>query len=323
MWHAKRFHMVHRWGYRLPETSTNKGFRANYRACRSHCLLIDMSYLACIDVTGPEIEILAGLQQCCSTACGLTFAARAYMDGLREGSVAMYHPNAYPYKTIGNVSFVWKPRTSDSNRSLWLWLHPTFHEEVVECLKTVFNLRKNDETDQEAFSVPKWTNNSITMSVLKDKLNRFRLVGPLSSCVIADALTVAPLPKPDYSSADDSVIMLDIDKSVIDVPNTSEIEISIDVEGATSKVKEKRMENAVKNLEEARAALRGLYHQEGWTPSWQQQKDMADRLSSTSPSQFPAGVVLGLLVADPRLSTPPQRTKSTGSAGGNYTLEPQ
>uniref|UniRef100_A0A4W5LXE6 Pop1 N-terminal domain-containing protein n=1 Tax=Hucho hucho TaxID=62062 RepID=A0A4W5LXE6_9TELE len=39
VWHAKRFHMVKRWGYCLGDGPTYKCYRACYRAMSSHCLL--------------------------------------------------------------------------------------------------------------------------------------------------------------------------------------------------------------------------------------------------------------------------------------------
>ncbi len=39
IWHAKRFHMVDLWGYRVPDLPNDKGFRACYRAAANGCLL--------------------------------------------------------------------------------------------------------------------------------------------------------------------------------------------------------------------------------------------------------------------------------------------
>lgn len=40
IWHAKRFHMVKKWGYRLGDRPTCKCYRPCYRAMSSHCLLL-------------------------------------------------------------------------------------------------------------------------------------------------------------------------------------------------------------------------------------------------------------------------------------------
>ncbi len=39
IWHAKRFHMVKKWGYCLGDRPTYKCYRPSYRAMSSHCLL--------------------------------------------------------------------------------------------------------------------------------------------------------------------------------------------------------------------------------------------------------------------------------------------
>ena len=39
IWHAKRFHMTEKWGYKLPLHPNDKGARASYRASAKHCLL--------------------------------------------------------------------------------------------------------------------------------------------------------------------------------------------------------------------------------------------------------------------------------------------
>jgi hypothetical protein len=39
LWHAKRFHMTEKWGYKLADFPNDKSFRACYRATANHCLL--------------------------------------------------------------------------------------------------------------------------------------------------------------------------------------------------------------------------------------------------------------------------------------------
>lgn len=39
IWHAKRFHMVKKWGYCLGDRPTSKCYRPCYRAMSNHCLL--------------------------------------------------------------------------------------------------------------------------------------------------------------------------------------------------------------------------------------------------------------------------------------------
>ena len=39
IWHAKRFHMTEKWGYKLALHPNDKSARASYRASVKHCLL--------------------------------------------------------------------------------------------------------------------------------------------------------------------------------------------------------------------------------------------------------------------------------------------
>lgn len=61
IWHAKRFHMVKKWGYCLGDRPTYKCYRPCYRAMSSHCLLQDLSYYCCIELQGEEEKLLASL----------------------------------------------------------------------------------------------------------------------------------------------------------------------------------------------------------------------------------------------------------------------
>lgn len=49
IWHAKRFHMVKKWGYCLGDRPTFKCYRSSYRAMSSHCLLqVIITELECV-----------------------------------------------------------------------------------------------------------------------------------------------------------------------------------------------------------------------------------------------------------------------------------
>lgn len=152
IWHAKRFHMIEKWGYKLPHFPNDKSFRACYRASANHCLLQDISYYCCIELCGPLDEIIDGLKQHTDKACGLTFAAKVYISGSREGNITVFRKKSYPYGAIGNISFLWKPSNivgpegkdavfseEPEERTLWLWIHPAFYEEFCGELIDTFN----------------------------------------------------------------------------------------------------------------------------------------------------------------------------------------
>jgi ribonuclease P/MRP protein subunit POP1 len=92
-------------------------------------------------------ELLGHLQKLTNKECGLTFGAKAFLNGTREGSVMVYHQNAFPYGAIGRVSFLWKPTEikSDDNvqenetRNIWIWVHPAFYRELLDELILLFH----------------------------------------------------------------------------------------------------------------------------------------------------------------------------------------
>ncbi|XP_016053956.1 PREDICTED: ribonucleases P/MRP protein subunit POP1 [Miniopterus natalensis] len=139
IWHAKRFHMVKKWGYCLGERPTVKSHRACYRAMTNRCLLQDLSYYCCLELKGKEEEILKALSPMCSTDTGLTFAAVHCLSGKCQGSLTLYRSNKYPRDMLGPVTFIWKsersPGHTPESRQLWIWLHPTLKQGILEEIK--------------------------------------------------------------------------------------------------------------------------------------------------------------------------------------------
>ncbi|XP_036326858.1 ribonucleases P/MRP protein subunit POP1, partial [Rhagoletis pomonella] len=145
IWHAKRFHMVERWGYRLPQSSCDKTYRACYRASAEHCLLQDMSFYVCIELKGKLADLRQGFTRLTSPKCGLSIAAKTYATGRREGSIDLFRDSKYPEYALGRVSFMWQPTGEAVNeeeipRTLWLWVHPSAYPAVLEELIKVFEL---------------------------------------------------------------------------------------------------------------------------------------------------------------------------------------
>ncbi|XP_042169369.1 ribonucleases P/MRP protein subunit POP1 isoform X2 [Oncorhynchus tshawytscha] len=149
IWHAKRFHVVKRWGYCLGDRPTYKCYRACYRAMSSHCLLQDMSYYCCVELQGPGEQLLAALSKLTSKETGPTFAAAMCVSGSRQGSVVVYRAGQYPLQPLGPVTFLWRPRTQgrggqedqgsqgSTHRQLWIWAHPTMKTDLLPELQAV------------------------------------------------------------------------------------------------------------------------------------------------------------------------------------------
>ncbi|XP_036064890.1 ribonucleases P/MRP protein subunit POP1 isoform X2 [Onychomys torridus] len=317
IWHAKRFHMVKKWGYCLGERPTAKSHRACYRAMTSLCLLQDLSYYCCLELKGQEEELLKALSQMCSTDTGLTFAAVHCLSGKRQGSLVLYRANKYPREMLGPVTFVWKskktPGDTSEDRQLWIWLHPTLKLAVLEEMKTLCQCsepvnssvcvpeplltaaqesqpepaddkigkkrkRKDDGEGAKGTkktigggardpSQPRSWGSAATGIVISDltmEMNRFRLIGPLSHCILTSALSAAPL----HTGEEDA-------------EETPHHWWSVACKSPDGVLLHRRQEAAFQ-------LLGGI----------------------SSPAEIPAGTILGLTVRDPRVNLPPQRSRA-------------
>lgn len=198
IWHAKRFHMVDRWGYKIAHTSCDKTFRSSYRASARHCLMQDISYVGCIELNGPLERIRIGFEEVRDLQARLSICAKAYVGGQREGVIDLYRQNQYPYGALGRAQFIWQKfqANSDTHR-LWLFVHPSIYRTVVEELLKVFALNRVKTSSITEDYLPKYINGSdrVTLTELRSCLNRFRLTGPLSHSVLLSALKVKQFDK--------------------------------------------------------------------------------------------------------------------------------
>lgn len=184
LWHAKRFHMVERWGFRLADRPCDKAFRACYRASAKHCLLQDVSYLSCIEISGIEDYIIGKLKNLCDCTTGLTMGAKCFLNGNREGECFVFK-NESVKKPIGVVKFIWKkPRLKEDFRTIWIWVHPSFYSEFINVIISEFKV--------ESIGSDEYFNreNNITVRELKYDLCRFSLRGPLSNSILYKALKI-------------------------------------------------------------------------------------------------------------------------------------
>ncbi|KAG5887847.1 hypothetical protein JTB14_005613 [Gonioctena quinquepunctata] len=181
IWHAKRFHMIEKWGYKLPNYGCDRGFRACYRATVKHCLLQDISYHSCVEIKGPYEEIVTKMKRITSATAGLTIAAKSYITGLREGRAILFSVDDAT-KPIGYVYFQWRPADClIAKRTLWLWVHAAYYNEALSTLIGCFNLTENNtySSDTKIYS-----NENLELKSLKWDLSRLRLTGPLSNAVL-------------------------------------------------------------------------------------------------------------------------------------------
>ncbi|KAK6026092.1 ribonuclease P/MRP protein subunit POP1, partial [Ostertagia ostertagi] len=108
IWHAKRFHVIDRWGYRLPDRSFQRNFRPCYRDSVRHCTVRDKSYLSCIVIShNNQSELISMLSPLCANSASPTFAFKSGLDGRYEVSTLIYYPGQYPRGLIGPARFLW------------------------------------------------------------------------------------------------------------------------------------------------------------------------------------------------------------------------
>lgn len=162
-----------------------------------------------MELKGEQEKLLKGLSRICSAQTGLTFAAKIYLSGQFEGRSVLYKADKYPFECIGPCRFMWNPMQDEQLRTLWIWIHPSIYKQIQEELIHIFelNLDSNDSDspiakrrklteEKESFiceqNNSKWSNeNAIYLNSLKDKLNRFKLLGPLSTTILANVLKTA------------------------------------------------------------------------------------------------------------------------------------
>lgn len=195
IWHAKRFHMMNRWGYKLAESSCDKTFRSCYRASSKHCLIQDISYIGCVEIRGALEVLRNGFSRMNDSRLGLGICAKAYVNGKREGSVDLYKIDSYPFNALGKVSFIWKSREpNEVNHKVWISIHPSIYQDTVNELVKVFSLVKientcNTKENSKRIKQLQYANDTsgVQLTELKDNFNRFRLTGPLSHSVLTSA----------------------------------------------------------------------------------------------------------------------------------------
>lgn len=186
IWHAKRFHMVTKWGYKLAQSSCDKTFRSSYRATRKHCLVQDISYIGVIEMLGPLDVLKIGFERMRGHGLGLGICAKAFTDGKREGSIELFAIDSYPYGALGRFQFMWRRplNQSDDQRQLWLFAHPSVYQKLVDELCKLFVLDENHNDKHKKYT-NKTTN--VELNERKNNLNRFRLTGPLAHAVLMAA----------------------------------------------------------------------------------------------------------------------------------------
>ncbi|KAJ3346421.1 hypothetical protein HDU83_003114 [Entophlyctis luteolus] len=184
LWHVKRMHMVHKWGFLLVGFSflfsaINLPTKADYPNDQSTRATFRASQHAAIT------EIVAVVDSVADPTF-MSVGGRRFLDGGRVGASFLHRAGAYPLGAIAPVTFFWvsEGSTMDVDKAdaaaegcLWIWCHPSAGSEVFELL--------NDASKDRGVAV----------TSLKSKLCRFELTGPRSHAILQEVL------KPDFEYA--------------------------------------------------------------------------------------------------------------------------
>ncbi|XP_007532385.2 ribonucleases P/MRP protein subunit POP1 [Erinaceus europaeus] len=317
IWHAKRFHMIKKWGYCLGERPTVKSHRACYRAMTNGCLLQDLSYYCCLELKGKEEEILKALSPMCSIDTGLTFAAVQCLSGRRQGSLMLYRAHKYPRAMLGPVTFIWKSEgtlgDNSESRQLWIWLHPTLKQDILEEIKVTCQCTQHMESTvciQDPLLIPPQEGNQSELPDEKTgKKRKWKDDGENAKPIkkLCGDGTRDPHQPYSWTSPTTGIIISDLTMEMNRFRLIGPLSHSILTEALkaasahaggedTEKTPHQWWIETCKNPENV-----SLHHR--------QEATFKLLGGVASPAEIPAGTILGLTVGDPRINLPQRRSK--------------
>uniref|UniRef100_A0A9L0TL34 POP1 homolog, ribonuclease P/MRP subunit n=1 Tax=Equus caballus TaxID=9796 RepID=A0A9L0TL34_HORSE len=153
IWHAKRFHMIKKWGYCLGERPTVKSHRACYRAMTNRCLLQDI------------LEEIKAVCQCMEPIKPTVCIQDPVLSPSQEKS-----QTELPEEKIGK-----KRKRKDDG-------------EDGKPIKKVIGDGTRDPYQPYSWISPA---TGIIISDLTMEMNRFRLIGPLAHAILTETLKAA------------------------------------------------------------------------------------------------------------------------------------
>uniref|UniRef100_A0A4W4G133 Uncharacterized protein n=1 Tax=Electrophorus electricus TaxID=8005 RepID=A0A4W4G133_ELEEL len=329
IWHAKRFHMLKTWGYCLGDRPTYKCYRASYRAMSSGCLMQDLSYHCCVELRGPEEELLRALSRLTSKDVGPTFAGALHVSGQKEGHVMLYRPDRYPRHPLGPAHFLWRPCSApSSHRQLWVWVHPTLKQDllselqaVCECFVAVApavdTVPLEPQTEAEPSSHTSLAASEPRRPGGKRKREGDGNDGRPAKKVLGDG-TRSPLTPVSWASSKTEIVISDLTMEIVRYRLIGPLSHSVLTETllpATGVEVDDKMATSPFWWPE-------VCKNEEHMTLHQRQADIFHLLRGVySTSELPAGCVLGLTVDDPRLTLPKKRGKVTPDLQGDQGID--
>jgi hypothetical protein len=143
LWHAKRFHMLDLWKWKVPVLHTNRGARATLRMAREGVTLLQdvtwkYSQPIVLDFSCSIPSMLPpALAQCFPT----TEISKSVLCGMQVAEGMLHYPNQFPAGAIGPV-IIWicrgsntqQPKRSERFR-VYVWVHPSVRPKAVGSLQ--------------------------------------------------------------------------------------------------------------------------------------------------------------------------------------------
>ncbi|XP_062841503.1 ribonucleases P/MRP protein subunit POP1 [Trichomycterus rosablanca] len=320
IWHAKRFHMLKKWGYCLGDRPTYKCYRSSYRAMSTGCLLQDISYYCCLELCGPEKQLLNALSRLTSKDAGPTFAAAMCISGQREGSVHLYKPDQYPHQPLGPVRFLWRPCSAgSSHRQLWIWVHPTLKQDLLPELQAVCQCSEAVSPAVEAepsltATAPVDASSEPPGTGRKRKRQDDSSIYPPAKRILGDGTRLSTTPV-SWKSSQTDIVISDLTLELVRYRLTGPLSHSVLCETLQPSTGSEPDGQMAEHSQSATGPSLFWWPEESKNKDSmflnQQQADVFQLLRGVhSTAELPPGCVLGMTVDDPRLTLPAKREKT-------------
>lgn len=174
VWHAKRFRMIQKWGFKIADRSFQRGFRAVLRDSNKNCVIRDRSYYTCVTIQC--VDAYSKMSPFSQKTC------RAQSSrGEEEECHQLYVPNQYPYGYIGPARY--QKLTGNRNDEVHIWVHPSSKAQFLRTLLEYYDLKKQEESKIDQFK-----NSEMTVSIDSENMSRFHLSGPKCLSKLRDSI---------------------------------------------------------------------------------------------------------------------------------------
>ncbi|ORY32347.1 POP1-domain-containing protein [Neocallimastix californiae] len=177
VWHSKRMKMCEKWGYKLAEYPREKGRKIIYKDEKYTCLLHDASYYQCIEINGTVNDIKNVFNPIIDLSIS-SITSNRYIKGNKLGNSKIYEFKKYPFNTIAPITFLWKAIKNnevDYKRTLWLWVHPSSCQDIINEIENSKNFLKISD---------------VKVDLMKDEIIMFQLAGPRSHAILQETLNL-------------------------------------------------------------------------------------------------------------------------------------